>query len=57
MEHGIEIWTDWGWLYIPATDRTQADALHDATVTEGIALSRRVARTEDGTIVTVLATE
>lgn len=57
MEHGIEIWTDWGWLYIPATDSAQADALHTATVAEGIALSRRVLRTDDGVIVTQLATE
>lgn len=59
MEHGIEVLTDFdGWLWIPAADRAQADALHAATVRDNVGLAcRRVARTEDGTIVTVHATE
>lgn len=57
MEHGIEILTDWGWLYIPAKDRAQADTLHEVTKAENIALCRRVGRLEDGTIITIHATE
>ena len=59
MTHGIEVLTDFGgWLWIPAADRAQADALHEATVRDNVGLAcRRVAQLEDGTIITIQATE
>lgn len=57
MEHGIQIWVDDHWLWIPAKDREQAAALHQVTW-ESVehVICRKAALTEDGHFITIDAT-
>jgi hypothetical protein len=60
MEHGVQVFLNGEWLFIPAVDRQHADALQQKAVddlTHVPVYSRRATRLEDGTVLTVHATE
>jgi hypothetical protein len=58
VEQGIQIYVDGQWLYVPAVNAEHADNLHRLS-NEVVAHMqvRRVAKTAEGHIVTIHATE
>jgi hypothetical protein len=58
MDHGIEIYVDGSWIFVPAPDRDHANNLqkHSNEKVPHVCC-RRVIRTDEGFIVTVHATE